>query len=535
MFIKRKIIILLLSVLLLLPASVFADGPRRIHGKNRFETAIQVSLQTFEKSDTVFIANGQNYIDALPASTLANHVKAPILLAAVNEIPEATIAEIKRLGATKAYVLGGIATLDPAIESRLQELGITPTRVAGADRYETSEKLLAVLQGEIDVQQVFLTASVADAVSSSAYRGASIPLLLVKNGAPSQVVVDLAVDKTIVGGENTLSKETAELVRATSRISGSNRFETATKLATMNREENGVKNVLLVHATEFIDAFTATTFAYAKQYNILLTPGTYLEPYTREWAAKNESTIMVVGGTATITDTAIHRTEPEPAPKPEPKPQPKPEPKPEKPKIDPKKPMVAITYDDGPKPETTAKILDILKENDAKATFFVLGQSVNSYPNIVKRAVAEGHEIGNHSYGHPSLTSLSSAAIRNEIQKTNRAIAAAADVTPVFARPTYGNVNQTVRDAVPMPLINWSIDTRDWENRNAQMIRRNIMNNVQDGDIILMHDIHRPTVQATEIVIPELIEKGYQLVTLSELFEYKGITPKAGYVYRHAR
>lgn len=521
---KPRIVTFLLSLLLLLlPVSVFADGPNRIQGKNRFETAVQVSLHTFEKSDTVLIANGRKYIDALPASTLANHLKAPILLVESNAIPDVTTNEIKRLGATKAYVLGGLATLDPIIENKLQDLGLTPTRISGADRYETSEKLLSVLQREMDVQHVFLTSSAVDAVSSGAYRGAGIPLLLVKKGAPSQMVIDLKAEKTIIGGENALSKETAELVHATGRISGINRFETATKLATMNRNEHGVKNVLLVNATEFIDAFTATTFAYAKQYNILLSPGTYLEPFTREWAAKNESTYMIAGGSASISETAINRTEPEP------------QPKPEKPRIDLKKPMVAITFDDGPRPETTSKILDILKANNAKATFFVLGRSVNYYPNTVKRAAAEGHEIGNHSYGHPSLTSLSAARIRDEIQKTNRAIAAAAGVTPVFTRPTYGNVNQTVRGAVPMPLITWSIDTRDWENRNAKMIRNNIMNNVGDGDIILMHDIHHPTVQATEIVVPELIKRGYQLVTLSELFEYKGITPKAGNVYRNAR
>lgn len=530
----RRIIALLLALSMLLPSTgALAQNTNRIQGNNRIDTANQISQNTFEVSNIVILANGRNYVDALPASTLANRLEAPILLTEKNAIPESTLAEIERLGAGKAYILGGESTIEPAVATALEEKGLTVQRIGGADRYETSELILKELESHMEILSVYLTSSIADAVSSGAYRGKDIPLALVRKDVPSNFLIGYPVNKIVLGGENSVSKKAYDAVGAIERIGGRNRYETAVMIAERNRLEHGVVDAILVNGLEFVDAFTATTYAFRNHMNILMTPGDYLEEYTHSWANQHGTKWTIVGGTNMVSDGSIGQTEPTPQPQPEPEPVPEPEPDPNG--IDPTKPMVAITYDDGPRPGYTERILDILKENHAKATFFVLGQSVNNWPELVKRAVVEGNEIGNHSYGHPSLTSLSSAGIIDEITRCNDAIQAAAGVTPVITRPTYGNVNQTVRDSVWMPLIYWSIDTRDWESRNAAAVTAIAMSQVKDGDIILMHDTYESTVQASSVIIPQLVSQGYQLVTVSELFQYKGITPVRGTLYINGR
>lgn len=205
-----------------------------------------------------------------------------------------------------------------------------------------------------------------------------------------------------------------------------------------------------------------------------------------------------------------------------------------KPMIDPKKPMVALTFDDGPGPYTD-RLLKCLKENNAKATFFLVGYSVERYKDTVKKAYDMGCEIGNHSWNHPQLTSLDPAALAAQISSTNRVIRSATGHDPTLLRPPYGSYNSTVAAAAGMPLILWEVDTLDWKTRNVQSTIQSVMSNVKDGKIILMHDIHQPTVQAAEQIIPELKKKGYQLVTVSELAKYKKKKLNNGSVYSAIR
>ena len=205
-----------------------------------------------------------------------------------------------------------------------------------------------------------------------------------------------------------------------------------------------------------------------------------------------------------------------------------------KPEIDPKKPMVALTFDDGPGPYTD-RLLKCLKENNAKATFFLVGYSVERYKDTVKKAYDMGCEIGNHSWNHPQLTSLDSSALAAQISSTNRVIRSATGHDPTLLRPPYGSYNSTVAAAAGMPLILWEVDTLDWKTRNVQSTIRSVMSNVKDGAIILMHDIHQPTVQAAEQIIPELKKKGYQLVTVSEMAKYKKKKLNNGSVYSYIR
>lgn len=194
--------------------------------------------------------------------------------------------------------------------------------------------------------------------------------------------------------------------------------------------------------------------------------------------------------------------------------------------VDPSKPMVAVTFDDGPGPYT-GRLLDCLEKNSAKATFFMVGSSVPNYKSVVKRMATLGCELGNHSYSHPKMSSLSDAARRSEVSRTSSNIKSAAGAYPTVFRLPYGDgaSNSSVLSSLGLPSIYWSLDTRDWANTgNPQHTINAVLNNVKNGDIILMHDIHKSTVTAAETIIPALKKRGYQLVTVSQLAKYKGKT-----------
>lgn len=200
-------------------------------------------------------------------------------------------------------------------------------------------------------------------------------------------------------------------------------------------------------------------------------------------------------------------------------------------KVDPSKKMVALTYDDGPSNTVTNRILDVLQKYDARATFFVIGSRVDSNSAPLVRAYKMGCEIGNHTYTHINLPSYSNSSILNEVNKTNSVIKKYTGANPKIIRAPGGSTNERVRGCVNLPFIYWSVDTRDWEHRNASKTVSHIKNYVRDGSIILMHDIYAPTASASETIIPWLIKQGYQLVTVSELMEYRGINMKAGNSY----
>lgn len=185
-------------------------------------------------------------------------------------------------------------------------------------------------------------------------------------------------------------------------------------------------------------------------------------------------------------------------------------------KLDPSRPMVAITYDDGPA-KYTDSILDCLEKYNARATFFVQGNSVSKYPGVVKRAVSIGCEIGNHTKTHANLSKLTAAQISAQLSDTNNAVYNVAGIYPKLFRPPYGAYNKTVLEAAKMPAIMWSVDTLDWKTRNATKTLESVKKSTRDGSIILMHDIHAPTADAAESVIKYLLKQGYQLVTVSEL------------------
>lgn len=189
-----------------------------------------------------------------------------------------------------------------------------------------------------------------------------------------------------------------------------------------------------------------------------------------------------------------------------------------------RRPMLALTLDDGPG-QYTDTLLDCLEENNARATFFMLGQNVESYPDTVKRMVELGCEIGNHSYDHQNLVNLSLDAAAEEYSKTDNALIQACGQASTVARAPYGSWNQDIINTIGKPFFMWSLDSLDWSYKDEELDYNSVMTgDLTDGTIILMHDIHEPTVNALLRIIPELTAQGYKFVTVSELAEAKGVT-----------
>lgn len=185
--------------------------------------------------------------------------------------------------------------------------------------------------------------------------------------------------------------------------------------------------------------------------------------------------------------------------------------------------VVALTFDDGPHPEFTPKLLDILRDSGVRATFYVVGRNVEAYPEIARRIVSEGHEIANHSWSHPSLTSLDGRSLRQEVEKANDAIVRATGRRPKSMRPPYGAINKRVRRAIlrdqGLDMVFWSCDPLDWERPEAEVVRQRMVECVEPGDILLAHDIHPGSVEAIPGIIQDLDDKGYEFATVSELLQ----------------
>ena len=188
------------------------------------------------------------------------------------------------------------------------------------------------------------------------------------------------------------------------------------------------------------------------------------------------------------------------------------------------KTRIAFTFDDGPG-EYTDELLDCLEENNAHATFFMLGQNVGSWESTVQRMADIGCEIGSHSWDHPNLYNLSMDSVAKEFSDTDAALEKACGQKASVARAPYGNWSDDIISTVGKPFFTWSLDSMDWSYLDVNKDYDAVMNgDLTDGSIILMHDIHEPSVQAAIKMIPELVQKGYKLMTVSELAAAKGVT-----------
>lgn len=194
---------------------------------------------------------------------------------------------------------------------------------------------------------------------------------------------------------------------------------------------------------------------------------------------------------------------------------------------------IALTFDDGPSPQTTAALLDGLKERGAHATFFLIGEQIAGNEAIVRRMKDEGHQIGNHSFTHARLDAADAAAL-GEIQKTDDALRDVLGDGSYWIRPPWGFASEALKSAVTVPLIFWTLDTMDWSVRSKELVAHHIIENVRTGDIVLLHDLYDTSADAALQVIDVLGAQGYEFVTLEELFACSGVTPQADHFYLRA-
>lgn len=189
---------------------------------------------------------------------------------------------------------------------------------------------------------------------------------------------------------------------------------------------------------------------------------------------------------------------------------------------------IALTFDDGPRRETTERLLDGLRERGASATFFVVGEEIAGNEDLVERMAAEGHQVGNHTWSHVRLTNPETAG--QEIRMTEKALEELLGEEDFWLRPPYGLIDGDVEVSVPM--VKWSVDPRDWESRNTAQVVRTVLRDAGPNSIILLHDIYPSSVEAALEIVDALEEEGYWFVTVEELLRLNGVAPEAGVMYR---
>lgn len=197
---------------------------------------------------------------------------------------------------------------------------------------------------------------------------------------------------------------------------------------------------------------------------------------------------------------------------------------------------VALTFDDGPSGRFTRRLLTGLQERDAKATFLLCGYRLEIYPELAKRILAEGHEIGLHGYSHKDMAKLTRRELIKEIKDTIALLPQGCE--PVFLRPPGGSESSlvsTVAAEMELALLNWSVDPRDWAVHDAAVVETAVISQVRSGDVILLHDLSDSSVDAALSIVDKLQEEGFHFVTVSELARLRGITPQPGKTYHHFR
>lgn len=198
--------------------------------------------------------------------------------------------------------------------------------------------------------------------------------------------------------------------------------------------------------------------------------------------------------------------------------------------LDPSKPIVALTFDDGPY-EYTKRIVDTLTQYNSKATFFVMGYRLEEYGDNTLYAFNHGMEIGNHSYSHKQLVGLNQNSIDQQMADTNKMIKDLTGKEPKLYRPPYGRINQVILDKIHMAAILWSVDPQDGKAYDAQEIADKVLEDVKDGSIILLHDVYEKTADALDILLPELIKQGYQVTNVSQMFACRGEPIESNHKY----
>lgn len=200
-------------------------------------------------------------------------------------------------------------------------------------------------------------------------------------------------------------------------------------------------------------------------------------------------------------------------------------------KINTNKKLVAMTFDDGPHPVHTPRLLNMLAKRNIKATFYVIGQKAATHPGILRRMIREGHEVANHSYTHPNFTKLSRASMESQLSKTAKIIFNVTGVHPNSFRPPYGATNSNIKkyciEKYGYPTILWDVDPKDWKRPGVATVSNRIINGARSGSIILAHDIHQPTIDAMPVALDTLLRRGYVFITVDQLLgQHQSVSQK---------
>ena len=200
--------------------------------------------------------------------------------------------------------------------------------------------------------------------------------------------------------------------------------------------------------------------------------------------------------------------------------------------LDKNKKAIAFTFDDGPSGALTNRLVDILEQNKAHATFFMVGNRMEYGAEVIRNVLNKGNEIGSHSYAHKNMKRQKLEDIVSGEEKTKEIYRNITGQELLYTRPPYGNVNKSIKETLDTTFITWNVDTEDWLHRDKDYIVNHILEHVSDGDIVLMHDVYETTIDAVEEVLPKLYAAGYQVVSVSELAELKGRTLEKHSLYR---
>ena len=196
---------------------------------------------------------------------------------------------------------------------------------------------------------------------------------------------------------------------------------------------------------------------------------------------------------------------------------------------------IALTFDDGPRRATTTKLLDGLRERGASATFFLVGEQIEANRDLVERMKTEGHQVGNHTWSHVQLQGASQEVVSQEIKQADDLLREVLGEGTYWLRPPYGKLDEAQKAQIPVPMVQWSVDSRDWESKNTEKILETVLAQAEPNNIILMHDIYPTSVEAALKIVDMLQAEGYWFVTVEELLYLNGIEPQAGVLYRFGK
>ncbi|MDY4560099.1 cell wall-binding repeat-containing protein [Peptostreptococcus porci] len=292
-----KVMTISLSILAIAAIKVKADGINfeRISGENRYLTAINISRK-IENKKAVILVNSKNFIDALPGTVLANSCEGVILLTRENNLDDSTKREIDLIKPEKVIILGGYSSVGKNIEDDLKGEGLQVQRIGGVSRYETSVLIADEIEKNTEVSSYIVAANPADSVSSTALARNTMPIILIDDRNIPSKLINSSQNKIVVGGESSISGNTFNMIKASRRISGSDRYRTSLNIA----KETGYTSTIISNGRTLIDALASGTLSFGHSSSIILTNNKNLDSDIREYL-KNKERIFVVGGESSVS------------------------------------------------------------------------------------------------------------------------------------------------------------------------------------------------------------------------------------------